>query len=117
MTIWSEETIIEALHRWVSEVGETPAAEDWEVGRHHPHFERHRGEFPSRQTVSNHFGTWTAALITAGIEPRTMGRRSGSQDGEAKENKRVRRREALEARRARLCAELDEVDELLETPS
>lgn len=106
---WDEESILEAIRRWVKEVGEVPAAGDWEDReRHpcHPHWLRHRGEFPTRPTVTRLCGSWAEAVEAAGFQPRNV-RTAGTR-------RMGRERANLEARRDQLKEELAKVEEELE---
>lgn len=105
MARWSRESIIAALKRWHAETGESPGCDDWDTRGPNPHWIRHRGEFPTQQTVRNHFGSWLVGLKAADLEPRPHGRPKNSQDGDWRYRpSTVRKR--LEARKAVLEEEL-----------
>lgn len=105
--IWDRKSIRRAHRRWRREVGETASAADWEAGpRAHPHWLRHRGEFPTRQTVERHYGSWLASVKDARLKPR-LGGRPGQR---SPEERAQLDRERIEARRAALGRELEELE-------
>jgi site-specific DNA recombinase len=57
---WNDAEIIDALQRWATLHGRTPARVDWGLGTM---------VHPSKTTVSNHFGDWQNALHAAGLTP------------------------------------------------
>lgn len=77
----TDQDIIDAMHRWVAQYGAPPAAADWSPSRARKIGDQHRveryyaGGWPSFGVVVNHFGSWTAGLRAAGLEPHPMGRR------------------------------------------
>jgi hypothetical protein len=103
MQRWDRDKIVAAIQRWEREVGEVPSCEDWETKKPHPHFILHRGEFPTRPTIHNHFGDWPKAIEAAGLTPRRVrgkGRRTDR-------TKRLR----LESERERLKGALAKVED------
>ena len=65
--VWTEETIVEAIHRWYARYGRLPNATLWRArGIDPPH--------PPSSTVQNKFGSWNAAIEAAGFTPRSPGR-------------------------------------------
>jgi len=109
---WDQAAILAAIKRWVKEVGEVPSSEDWENKNPHPHWVAKRGEFPTRQTITNHFppaegaSGWVVALRSAGIEPR-MVRGAG-------ERTKGRLPDQLRARKATLEDEIRAIEEQLD---
>ena len=104
---WDQKAIRRAHRRWRREVGETASAADWEAGpRAHPHWLRHRGEFPTRQTVERRYGSWIASVKDARLKGRPGGR-PGHRSAEERERLD---RERIEARRAALGRELEELE-------
>lgn len=103
---WDQDTILAALRRWDEEVGGAPSAADWERRRAHPHWLRHPGRFPSRNTVERACGGWLAGVRMAGLEPHPVGRAGHLSDVE----RRRREREKLKAEQAALRAREREVE-------
>jgi hypothetical protein len=68
--VWDRASIVAAIQRWNDEHGEPPKSTEW--------VKKQDGR-PTMSTVINHFGTWVAAIVAAGFEPR----RSGGQPGVA----------------------------------
>jgi hypothetical protein len=66
--VWDKATIVAAIQRWNEWRGEPPKSTEW--------IKKQDG-YPTMSTVINHFGTWSAAIVAAGFEPR----RSGGQPG------------------------------------
>src|SRR3954451_11049090 len=73
---WTRERIVEAIHEWVRVVGEPPRSYDWNpglaraLGRESAHSRRWDAEhprWPNTNTVTEHFGSWSKALATAGL--------------------------------------------------
>lgn len=63
---WTEETILYAIDLWHRRHLQAPTSEDWKcAGADHPH----------RSTVARVFGSWNAAIVAAGLLPRTPGHR------------------------------------------
>lgn len=61
---WDQNSIIDALRAWHGEHGRIPSNREWMwASKTHP----------SMLTVRNHFGTWKAAVVAAGFEPRAVG--------------------------------------------
>ena len=96
----SSNEILGAIREWVHRYGEPPTMADWEPSRARRagqawRIERyHRGDWPSTRSVRNHFGTLSAAVEAAGLDPRPQGLRQVSAD-----DWRLRNRELAEARR------------------
>ena len=70
---WTKETIIAAIHEWVRLAGRAPAATDWNTGvavTGDRAALRRAGDWPATNTVVGKFGTWNAAIVAAGLEPR-----------------------------------------------
>jgi hypothetical protein len=75
---WNEERIAEALRGWTQEVGAPPKSYDWcpsagrsagLIGPEECKWEREHPRWPGNTTVYRYFGSWAAALESAGIEP------------------------------------------------
>ena len=64
---WTKIAITEAIHDWVRIRGYVPTTKEWDSCR--------SKEFPSSPTVKNKFGSWNQALMAAGYNPRSRGRR------------------------------------------
>lgn len=88
--MWTREQVADAMRRWYREEGRAPTADDWRT--------KARDWAPSHSTVTNLFGSWTAARKFAGL-PEPPRRRPPP--------KRPRAEIAAELRR--LAAELDGV--------
>jgi len=58
---WSRAEILAAIFRWRFLYGELPRAKEWE---------RSVDGYPTEWWVRKHFGTWNAAIVSAGYEPR-----------------------------------------------
>jgi hypothetical protein len=80
----TDDDILDAVRRWTSRYGEPPAITDWSPARARRagqewRAERyHAGDWPSVSTVVRRFGTFTAAVRAAGLEPRPKGRHLSS---------------------------------------
>lgn len=66
--IWTRERVIEALRAWAAEHGQAPTQVDWKRsgGEAHPH----------AALVGQRFGSWSAGLRAAGLEPTDRRRRA-----------------------------------------
>lgn len=95
-TYWTEERIIAAMHWWTAAYGAPPATNDWNphMARHYLHDEERADRakkliadrrVPWFTIAVRHFGSWNAALVAAGYEPRVAHGGGGNQ---------LRRREA-----------------------
>jgi hypothetical protein len=75
----SDEDVLDAIRRWTSRYGEPPATADWSPSRARRRGQEwraeryHGGDWPSVSTVVRRFGTFTAAVEAAGLEPRPRG--------------------------------------------
>lgn len=58
---WTRQDIIAAIFRWTFVHGELPRAEEWHVSV---------DGYPTEWWVRREFGTWNAAIVAAGYEPR-----------------------------------------------
>lgn len=58
---WTREEVVEAIYRWAFLHGEIPQARDWVTSV---------DGFPTESWVRKLFGTWNAAIVAAGYEPR-----------------------------------------------
>jgi hypothetical protein len=80
----SDDDLLEAIRRWTDRYGEPPAIADWSPARARRagqqwRVERyHAGDWPSGSTVLRRFGTFTAAIEAAGLQPRPRGRHLAS---------------------------------------
>jgi hypothetical protein len=61
---WNRESMVLALRAWAAQNGCTPTSRDWQAPER-------AGDRPTTQRVRREFGSWSAALAAAGIEPRT----------------------------------------------
>ena len=61
---WTRERILRALCLWTDEYGVTPKMTQWR---------RATPWTPAAQTVVERFGTWNAAVTTAGLRARGVG--------------------------------------------
>jgi hypothetical protein len=61
---WPVATVVTRLRAWAEEHGRPPTLEEWR---------RASARHPSAATVRRLFGTWNAALVAAGFEPRRPG--------------------------------------------
>lgn len=83
----SDEMILEAIRRWTRRYGETPAWADWSPARARRQGQEWRvvrylaGDWPSSNTVARRFGTFSAAIESAGLAPRPRGVHTAA-DGE-----------------------------------
>jgi hypothetical protein len=80
----SETDVIEAIREWTRRYGEPPATSDWSPTRARRAGQQWRaeryeaGDWPSVSTVVRRFGTFTAAVQAAGLEPRPRGRHTAT---------------------------------------
>ena len=82
---WTPEAIIERIHEWHRRFGHPPAASDWAPALAARRtgdrtsieiFRAAGGYWPSTKVVTRTFGSWSAALAAAGVEPRRPGPRN-----------------------------------------
>lgn len=66
MTRWTTETAAEALAMWMAREARQPTFAEWQ---------RMGSSFPSRATLQNLFGSWSAAIAAAGGTPLGRGQR------------------------------------------
>ena len=82
--VLSDEQILAAIREWHRRYGEPPTRSDWSPARalqlgQEWRVDRYRaGNWPSFNTVIRRFGTLTAAVQAAGLEPRPRGRHAAS---------------------------------------
>lgn len=75
------EEILNAIREWTSRYGDPPTMADWEPSRARRTGQEwrvaryRRGDWPSARSVRNHFGSLTAAVSAAGLQPRPQGSR------------------------------------------
>jgi hypothetical protein len=68
--------ILEAIREWVRRYGDVPAMADWDPARARRLKQDWRisryyhGDWPSARTVAHHFGSLSAAITAAGLQPR-----------------------------------------------
>jgi len=80
---WSKEAIIAAIQRWYELYEEVPTTVDWNPAMARMRGEPHRqarylgGTWPAAATVARRFGTWSAAIREAGLEPKLAGPTQG----------------------------------------
>src|SRR5918998_1154445 len=110
VTRWTRELIIEKIREWNDRYGEPPCSADWNPSlarwrAQEWRAERYReGIWPSTNAAKRQFdGSFDAALLAAGLEPRRPGprrraRRAGEQAGRAR---RARERTRLSVRDSR----------------
>jgi hypothetical protein len=55
---WTRDEVIDALKEWTARHGHPPASTDWQDATAH---------HPTAQTVAHHFGSWTNAMLAAGL--------------------------------------------------
>lgn len=60
---WSEEGIIFLIKDWVSKYGDPPTIKEWD----------HSPDHPSGRSVQQYFGSWSSAMLAAGVKPRKRG--------------------------------------------
>lgn len=73
---WSDESILRALRDWTAEMGAPPRRQDW--SGEHPRdappaqrkWMREHPYWPSSSCVAAHFGSWSKALLAAGLRAR-----------------------------------------------
>jgi hypothetical protein len=78
--LYSSAELLDAIRRWTHLYGSAPARIDWDPSRARKRcdpdvaaakLERYRaGQWPSAATLRSHFGSFSAALDAAGVEPR-----------------------------------------------
>jgi len=74
--LWTREMIIERVQQWNRTHGQPPTATDWNpsmlvgTGLAAKAESFYSGCWPQMGTVSNHFGSWSAAIAAAGFPPR-----------------------------------------------
>lgn len=81
---WPRDRILERIGEWHQTFGQPPAASDWSpalAARRNGYqdsiriFREADGHWPSTKIVTRAFGSWSAALAAAGLEPRRPGPR------------------------------------------
>lgn len=85
---WTRETVLDAARRWHAKNGEPPRSSDWDPTRMRMLADRLRektrewelrastfniGDYPSRRTVNELFGSWNRMIEEAGYVPRAPG--------------------------------------------
>jgi hypothetical protein len=79
--VWSADLILAAIRDWRALTGAAPTVPDWSpahADEDHPGAARFRaepGRWPSVAAVQAHFGSFSAALAAAGVEPAPRGAR------------------------------------------
>jgi len=73
---WTRKTIAAAIQRFATRYGRAPAATDFSPAMARRHRQEWRaarfyedGDYPSRSTVVDVFGSWSVAVETAGLTP------------------------------------------------
>jgi len=66
---WSRDAIVRAFHHWFEKHGRVPRIRDWRLAS---------DTHPNASTVKRLFGSWNAALATAGFQPTLSSRRYDS---------------------------------------
>lgn len=80
--VWSPDGIVQAIRDWCELTGAAPTVPDWSpahAGEGHAgaaRFHAEPGRWPSAATVRAHFGSFSAALAAAGVEPARRGART-----------------------------------------
>jgi hypothetical protein len=75
---WKRESIVAALRAWVEETGAAPRRSDWSgerpgrAGDAQRKWMREHPRWPSSSCVATHFGSWSKALTTAGLDTRCL---------------------------------------------
>jgi hypothetical protein len=70
---WNRERIVAALRAWAQRHGRAPTMQEWQkMPPSSPPGYEHRPR-PVAETVKAAFGSWSAGLAAAGLEPRTPG--------------------------------------------
>jgi hypothetical protein len=83
----TDDDILDAIRRWAERYGEPPTRADWSPARAVRHGQQWRvdryraGDWPSFSTVVRRYGTLTAAVQAAGLEPRMRGHHGRSRPG------------------------------------
>ena len=83
--VWSDEAILEAIKSFYVEFGRPPAVNDWNPAKaaRLGHWERRalyqqrRVDWPHASVVQRAFGSWSAAIEAAGLQPRERGKPRG----------------------------------------
>lgn len=87
------EAVLEAIIEWTRRYGDVPAMADWDPVRARRLGQRwrieryHQGDWPSARTVAHHFGSFTKAIVAAGLTPR----RRATTRAEQQENQQTNR--------------------------
>jgi len=73
--VWDRDAIVCAMQEWAAQYGQAPRIHDWAPSQAPEEQRAERwqrrgpaGSWPSHMTVINHWGTWNAALVAAGLE-------------------------------------------------
>src|ERR1700727_1331078 len=75
---WTDESILQALRGWTLDVGRPPRRQEWsgEQPANAPagqrKWMREHPRCPSSSCVVHHFGSWTKALLAAGLIKRAL---------------------------------------------
>lgn len=84
----TRERLLDSIRDWQARYGAAPGAQDWNRAQMRARASQKRLEennrrhaerrWPTTTTIQLVFGSWSAALKEAGIEPRKVGRPKGS---------------------------------------
>jgi hypothetical protein len=87
------EAILTALVEWTRRYGDVPAMADWDphrarrLGQYWRIARYQQGDWPSARSVSHHFGSFTNAVLTAGLLPRERSTHHNSRRDEQATNR------------------------------
>jgi hypothetical protein len=89
------EGILDAIREWVRRFGDVPSMADWDPARAR-RLEQdwriaryHDGDWPSVRSVAHHFGSLSAAIEAAGLQPRAASSQRADRRGERAVNRRA----------------------------
>jgi hypothetical protein len=74
------EGVLTALTEWTRRYGDVPTMADWDphrarrLGQHWRVARYYQGDWPSARTVAHHLGSFTKAILSAGLLPRDRGK-------------------------------------------